>query len=85
MLQCNHCAVHCSKIRSEWPVMRQSHPLSAQKLSRPCGNHVEPESFKVSLMERQLNKNARLVVQLLDIFKMKLIETHNRPYFVLDF
>lgn len=86
MLQCNSCEVHCSRIHSEWPTMRQSHPMySAAQLSRPCGNHVPPEPFRVSLMERQLNRDASVVVKLLDRFKMKFVETHRKPFYVLDY
>lgn len=85
MYQCNNCDKrHCAIVEGlderhkkfGRPMHRSDHRLTAEQLSSVCKSAIEPPPFTQTFFEAVIYKQPAVVMDLLNQFKIRPIETH---------
>lgn len=81
---CNVCEGPCPKHNlgtKEFKKMIPKHKMMS--MHGPCSTFKEPTKLKATLMERLVRQDPTTANNLLSIAKLKLVNSHLRPYFDL--
>lgn len=82
MKECNICSRRKCNIDNTLRQMRKNRRYNPN-LNENCGAVMPPSPIKVSMLERLAYKDMDVVGQLLSNLGLKLVETVNRPYFII--